>query len=390
MKVGLICFHTFSQPGGVKRHILGLRDELKRRGIKVKIIVPRRFESENYGKDVILLGSSFRLPLAGTQGDLCINFNPFAIREVLEKEKFDILHFHNFGLPSALQILETSEAMNILTFHANVEKMSFFKNFPSLVYLFNKVILNKINGIIGVALLNLKFFKDYKGPKAVIPNGVDLNKFKPQGKKLKEYLDGKVNILFLGRIEERKGLIYLMRAMRILNQKYDNLRLIVVGDGPLLPECQDWAKENGVNNVVYIPTIKEEDTHLYYRTCDIYCSPAIYGESFGIVLVEAMAIGKPVVAFANEGYKGVLGGGKGEEFLARPKDYKTLAKKLEVLIKSKEKREEMGEWGKKEAKKYSWSVIADRVLNFYAFCREKKLAKAKKAVKTAARSFKEA
>ena len=101
-------------------------------------------------------------------------------------------------------------------------------------------------------------------------------------------------------------------------------------------------------------------------------SPAIYGESFGIVLVEAMACGIPVVAFANEGYKEVLKKGKGERFLVKPKDYKTLAKKLEILIKNKELRKEMGEWGQIEAKKYSWPKIADQVLDFYELCRKNK------------------
>lgn len=342
----------------------------------MKIIVPRREESEDYGKDVILLGTSFPLPLGGSQADFCINFNPFAVKKVLEKEKFDVLHLHNFSFPSALQILEQSHCLNILTFHANLEKTALFKSFPGLLSVLNKIAQWKIDGIIGVAPLNLRVFKKYKGPKVVIPNGIDLEEFDPKVPKIKEFIDNKINILFLGRIEERKGLIYLLKALKILNKKFSNLRLLVVGTGPLKENCESFAKENKLNNVVFIEKIlKANQVPSYYKTADIYCSPAIYGESFGIVLIESMAVGTSVVAFANTGYKGVLGKGKGRRFLAKPRDYKTLAKKLEILIKSSKLRREMGEWGKKEAKKYSWSRVADQVLDFYELCKKKKESK---------------
>ena len=150
MKVGLVCFHSFANPGGVKAHVLGLYNEYKKRGIKVKIIVPRRNLGEKYGKDVILLGTSLPLKIGGTQADLDVNFNPFAIDQLFKKEKFDVLHFHNFSFPSGYQILEKSKALNIMTFHANLEKVKLFKFFPFIISLFNKEVKDEIDGIIGV------------------------------------------------------------------------------------------------------------------------------------------------------------------------------------------------------------------------------------------------
>jgi len=382
MRVGLISFHSFFQPGGVKRHVLGLKEEFKKRGIYSKIIAPRRNRLEDYGKDVILLGTSFPLSFSGGQSDFDINFNPLAIGRVLQKEKFDVLHFHNFGFPSTWQILEKSESLNILTFHANIEGSKFLKRFPIFLYLLNKIVQWKIDGIIGVASLNLKVFKDFKGPKVVIPNGIDLEEFypapfdkkcrvNPQALKIKKFCDNKVNILFVGRIEKRKGLIYLLKAFKILTRKFSNLRLIIVGEGELKEYCQNYVKENNLKEVCFEGQITGPKLPSYYRTCDIYCSPAIYGESFGIVLIEAMASNVPVVAFANEGYQQVLKG-KGSKFLVKPRDYKTLAEKLEILIKNPQLRKEMGEWGQTEAQKYSWPRITDRVLNFYEFCRKEK------------------
>ena len=372
MKVGLISFHSFSQPGGVKRHVLGLYKEFKKRGIKVKIIVPRRSPEEKYGKDIIIMGTSLSLPAAGTQGDFCIYFNPFALNSFLKKEKFDVLHFHNVGFPSTIQVLERSNVLNILTFHANLEKSNIIKNFPQIRDFANRIAKWKVDGIIGVNPLNLRFFKKFNGPKKVIPNGIDLEEFNPRVSRLKRFSDGKINILFLGRIEERKGLIYLLRAFKILSKNYLNLRLIVVGEGPLKDDCQKWVERNRLENVVFEKAIKEKDVPFYYKTCDIYCSPAIYGESFGIVLIEAMASGIPVVAFANTGYRTVLEKGRGKRFLVKPRDYKTLAKKLEILIKNPGLRQEMGDWGLKEAQKYSWSKIADRVLAFYELAGKKR------------------
>lgn len=378
MKIGFISFHTFSSPGGVKKHILGLQKEFKNRGIDSKIIAPRRSKEENYGKDVILLGTSFPLNFSGSQSNFCINFNPSAIKKVLKKEKFDILHFHNFGFLSSLQILKKSNSLNILTFHANVEKSDFLKTFPFFLYFFDKIAQWKIDGIIGVSSLNLKIFKKFKKPKIIIPNGSDLKEFTPNGPRVEKFCDSKINILFLGRIEERKGLIYLLRAYKLLSKKLIKknkqfpLRLIIVGEGPLRKDYQKWVKKNKLENVVFEGEIEDKMVAPYYRTCDIYCSPAIFGESFGIVLIEAMASGKPVIAFANEGYAELAKKTNETIFLAKPKDYKTLAKKLEILIKDKKLREKIGKQGIKEAEKYSWTKVADQILDFYQLCSNNK------------------
>lgn len=365
LKIGFFPLHTFSKPGGVKVHVLALHNEFRKRGIESKIIVPRRKPNERYGRDIKLLGTSFPFPYNGGAGDLTFSFTPGNISRLLEKEKFDILHFHNFGVHS-WQVIEKSKSVNILTFHSCIDlrKSKIFKAFPFVKTIFKETINNNMNGIIGIAPFNLDFFKDFKGEKTVIPNGIDVKRFRPGLSKIKKYDNGKINLLFLGRIEERKGLIYLLYAYKILQKKFNNLRLIVVGDGSLRQESQSWVKENGLKDVVFEGKVTDQLIPFYYSTCDIFVAPATFGESFGIVLLEAMASGKPVVAFSNKGYKRVLKG-KGKEFMSKPRDWKGLANKIEILIKDKRKREEMGKWGIEESQKYSWSKIADRVLNFY-------------------------
>jgi phosphatidylinositol alpha-mannosyltransferase len=245
------------------------------------------------------------------------------------------------------------------------------KKFPQLFEVFVGFCNLRLDGLIAVSKTALKYFEKFKKPKIVIPNGVDLEIFNPNHKKIEKFLDGKINLLFVGRIEERKGLIYLLRAFSILRKKYRNLRLIVAGDGPEKENCQKFVKEKKLNEVEFLGKVEKELPSLYV-TCDIFCAPSIFGESFGLVILEAMASGKPVVGFANQGYKELLEGKKGSQFLARPKDVKDLAKKLEILIKNKKLREELGQWGIQEAKKYSWEKVTEKIIDFYLFCQKSK------------------
>lgn len=378
MKVGFICFHSFVNPGGVKNHILGLSKEFEKRGIKTKIIIPRRKFNENYGKKVIIMGTSLPFNIGGTQGDFCMNLNPFAIYKILKKEKFDVLHFHNFVVPSAWQILKMQKKLkhptcNVLTFHANLDGMPLLKSMPYFSKIFVKKLNQNMDGIIGVASLILRFFRGYENPMKIIANGINLEEFNPNIKGYKKFDDEKINILFVGRIEERKGLVYLLEAYKILQEKHDNLRLIIIGDGPLKKDCERFVKCSGLKDVVFEGQIEDGAIAKYFNSSHIFCSPAIFGESFGIVLLEAMACKKPVCGFSNLGYKELLEGTKGEAFLAEPRNSIKLASILERLITDEKLRKEMGEWGYETAKKYSWEKIADQVLEFYEQCRKNKI-----------------
>lgn len=360
MKVCFVSSHTFLNPGGIKNHILELAEEYKKRGIEVKIIAPRRSANENYDNDIILLGKSIPVYTGGNQGDLPYISNTKEIDKILEREKFDVIHFHNFIPPFALQILNRSKAKNILTFHSNVEAIPFIKPF---IPFFTKNL--KLDGVIAVAPMIMEYFKYFKGKKEVIPNGINLNVFNPNTKKHEEYIDDKLNLLFVGRIEERKGLLYLIKAYKIIKQKHNNVKLLVVGEGPLKKECDEYIKENNLKDIIFVGKVVGKEVAEYFNTGDIYISPAPFGESFGIVLLEAMASGKPVAGFANLGYYSLLKGSKGEEFLAEPKNIEELAEKILKLIENNDLRKEMGEWGIEYSKKYSWEKIADRVLEFY-------------------------
>jgi phosphatidylinositol alpha-mannosyltransferase len=227
-----------------------------------------------------------------------------------------------------------------------------------------------MDGALGVAEFNLSTFKGFDLPKAIIPNGISLERFNPDNEKIDQFMDGKINILFVGRIEERKGLSYLLHSYKEIRKIRSDVRLIIVGEGVLEEECKEFCKSNDLEDVHFEGG--KEDVRSYYTTCDIFCSPAIYGESFGIVLLEAMASGKPVVCYSNIGYKRVLEGTKGESLMVEPKDQSGLTEKLLSLIDNESFRQEMGRWGIEEAKKYSWDVVAKQILDFYYLCMDNK------------------
>jgi len=395
MKIGFVSPHTFNSPGGVKKHTLALKKEFESRRHQVKLILPRDTIEESQtllyrkrrqndffrekDRETIFFGGAFYIPGNASKTNLSLNITPLSIWRRLKKENFDILHFQNFGVFLPIQILEAASQLpnlpvKILTLHALWDASLILQEFPpipTLITIFKDYILPKFDGVIGVSRPVLSQI-EYEGPQKIIPNGVDLNFFNPEGEKIEKFTRSKsqnkkneiINILFVGRIEKRKGLVYLLKAFEILRKRYQNIRLIVVGEGEKREEMENFVKQHKILDVFFEGEIQEKNLPKYYRTTDICCFPSIYGEAFGIVLLEAMASAKPIVAFANQGYKEVLTG-KGRDFLVKPKDVESLVRKLEILIQSKEKRREMGRWGREESKKYSWDKIAERTLNFY-------------------------
>lgn len=371
MKIGLVstdplCFH-----GGVQEQIKGLYKFFNSNGHEAKIIAPRYSDDEDYGRDFILVGDSFKFPWNGSWGSISYCFNIRKLIKTFDREGFDVLHFHNAGLFTSMEVLLLSDSVNILTLHALPDFSLFYKAASPLYQLFAKTVSNKMDGLITVSKASLnymKFMKKYfNGRVEVIPNGIDTKKFSPKNKRMGEFDDGKKNILFVGRIEKRKGLSYLINAFRAVKRKNDDTRLIVVGDGDLKEELEERVEGTRLKDVVFVGSKDGKEIPKYYATADIFCSPAVKGEAFGVVLLEAMASGKPIVAFANRGYREVLRN-YDKRFLIEPRNTKGLARALLDLVGNDRLRESLGLWGLKESRKYSWDVVGKRMLEFYKKC----------------------
>lgn len=365
MKIGLVCPYDVFAPGGVKEHVLSLYQEFKKKGHRVKIIAPQTKETEN--PDLLLLGRSAKFPSAtGSWGRIGACFETKEIEKILERENFDLLHFHEPLVPFlSWQALFSSNTVNIATFHSSWENgISLIANFDFLIKPFAEIFEKKLDRLIAVSKTCKKCWqKFFKKELMVIPNGVYLSRFSPRVKPIEKYQDGKISLLFVGRLEKRKGAIYLLRAFE--KMKRERVRVILVGDGPRKIETEVFVRTHNLGDVEFVGRVSETELPRYYATADICCFPSLGGESFGIVLLEAMASGKPIVCFANPGYKEVLKDYPFKRALVKVGDVEELTKALESLSRGVALRKKLAQWSLREVKKYSWEKVASQVLEYY-------------------------
>lgn len=368
MKIGLVCPFDFSLPGGVKNHVLALYQEFKKLGHKVRVIAPYK-TGVPQNPDYIYLGKALRFPSGtGSWGALSLELDKEKIEKVLRIEKFDILHFHEPLVPFlSWQLLIASSSCNIATFHSFWKDKSFWMaNFKPLLKYFAQNFEKKFNGLITVSEAAKYCWQEFfKKKMRIIPNGIDVNKFQAPSTK-RQTKDKKITILFVGRMEKRKGVLYLVRAFKKIAEKRKNLKLILIGDGPQKIQAKLLVKAFSLEKQVsFFSKVGDKALINFYHQADICCFPSVGGESFGIVLLEAMAAGKPLVCFANPGYMTVMENYPFGKSLVKPRSIKGLAEALEILIEDKDLRKKLGQWGRKEVKKYAWPKVAREVLEFY-------------------------
>lgn len=336
-------------------------------GHEVKIIAPASKAVSALGERFIPIGKPRSVPVSGSVARITLSpWLSSRIKAVLEREKFDIAHLHEPLMPMlCTTALRLSNIPTIGTFHASGGK-PWYDFVTPLGKLMLKKWFRKLDYKIAVSrpakeYVN-KFFPDEY---SIIPNGVDTDHFRPDVEPLEEYLDGKLNIMFIGRLEKRKGLDYLLEAYKQVRRVIPDSRLIVVGPGIRgRKKYEKRVARDGIEGVTFIGYATYSDLPRYYRTADIICCPATGWESFGIVLIEAMAVGTPVVASDISGYASVLTH-DAEGLLVPPKNASKLAEALLSLADDKAMRQQMGQKGIATAQQYSWENVAKQVLACY-------------------------
>ena len=367
MKIALVSPYDFTHPGGVVNHILALNEQLTKMGHDVRIISPVSRAVPGDNERFLHIGRARSIPVRGTTIRISISLRLASrIKEVLAREKFDIIHLHEPFMPMLCSaILRFSESANVGTFHACHGSPGYYFGWPiSKMMLYRR--RRKLDGKIAVSKPAMDYAsKHIPGEYTIIPNGIDLGHFSPNVLPIERFCDGKINILFVGRLEKRKGLDHLLKAYRNVKKEAPDCRLIVVGPGVRFRrKYEKYVRRKGLEDVVFAGMVAYDELPRYYKTADIFCSPATGRESFGIVLLEAMALGKPVVATSIEGYASVITGGK-EGLLVSPKGSKELARALMALMTDESLRQQMGATGLITAQEYNWEKIARRVVDYY-------------------------
>ncbi|HEU4573266.1 MAG TPA: glycosyltransferase family 4 protein, partial [Candidatus Limnocylindrales bacterium] len=362
MKIGLVTPYVYPLPGGVNQHVRHLYENLRLRGHDVRIISSSHGLQRASEGDVIRIGRGFSMPANGSVGTITLSPRFLSqVRDVLDREQFDLLHFHEPFVPFlSLVVLGLSNSVNVATFHA-------FGGFSPAYQLGSRLMgpsVNRIHGRIAVSAVARHFIdRFFPGDYKVIPNGVDVGRFE-RAVPIARWQDGTKNILFVGRFEPRKGLLELLKAYRILRKTGCECRLLVVGAGPLGREARRYVATRRLKGVEFLGRVSDEEKAQLFRTADVYISPATGGESFGIVLLEAMAAGTAIVASDIHGYKGVVRRGR-EGLLVPPREPKAIAGAIARLLRDDELRAAMGEAGRERALEFSWERVTAKVDDYY-------------------------
>lgn len=364
MKIGIVCPYNYYRHGGVQICVKEIADELEKRGHTVKILAPRpRKKPATEDSRVVLIGGSteFNTPFA-TKSDLGLSASNEKIDQLLAAENFDVLHFHEPGAPVLpVQVLSRSQTCNVGTMHAALPGGMMTKSYQKMMAPLAKYVESHLHAVTAVSEIARITAQTYLPNNIVditiVPNGINIADYAP---KAAQKQSSKIKtIVYIGRLEKRKGVRYLLEAYALLRQDHEDVRLIIAGDGDLRSSLEAKVKKYSIPDVSFAGFVSEEEKVRLMQTADIYCSPALYGESFGIVLLEAMAAGCVVVAGNNPGYASVMTG-RGRLSLVTPTETTDFAQRLELMLYDKDIRELWLNWAKTYVQQYDYSKVVDQ------------------------------
>lgn len=360
MRIGMVCPYSFDVHGGVQAHVLQLAEVLRGRGHQVSVLAPAspHVKLPDY---VVSGGKAVPIPYNGSVARL--RFGPATHRKVkkwLADGDFDVLHLHEPNAPSlSLLALMIAEGPIVATFHTSTTKSLALGVFQSLLRPWNE----KIVGRIAVSDLARRWQMEALGSDAVeIPNGVDVVSFS-SASPLPGYPRPGKTVLFLGRFDEpRKGMALLLGALPALVESFPEVEVLIVGRGD-----EDELREDAgdlAGHLRFLGQVEDAQKASALRSADVYCAPNTGGESFGIVLVEAMAAGTPVVASNLDAFRRVLVDGKAG-CLVPVEDSAALAEALIAVLSDAKLRARYVKAASAAVHRYDWSVVADEIMMVY-------------------------
>jgi phosphatidyl-myo-inositol alpha-mannosyltransferase len=359
VKILLVCPYDWEAPGGVQVHVRQLAAELRTRGHRTTIFAPGSRPSEDAG--VRIVGRPVRVPYRGTVAP--ISFSPGAwrrIRSAMRSFDPDLIHAHEPLTPSTSMLaVLAAEAPVVATFHASLDRSRLMKLAGPVL----RQVSGRIDAAVAVSDAAASFVRRVvRVPLEIVPNGVDVRAFSDPGRPV-EGLPAGPKILWVNRLDPQKGFEIMLRAFEQIASEVGEVHLLVAGDGRdrvLLRSLPGDLR----SRILRLGTVAHEALPRYHAAADVFVSPATGQESFGIVLVEAMAAGVPVVASDIEGYREVVRDGV-DGLLVPPNDPNALAAAVRRVLSEPELAAALKAAGRSRAQAFSWQAVAPRLEAVY-------------------------
>ncbi|HEX9243491.1 MAG TPA: glycosyltransferase family 4 protein [Anaeromyxobacter sp.] len=367
MRIGIVTEYYEPSVGGIQEHVRHFAREARRVGHRVTVVTSTMPDVEDGvrpapdpdGPEVIRVGRSF--PLYNNGGVGRVTGGPrlsSTVRDLLHEARFDVVHVHA-PLTPVLPLLAIHHATSpvVGTFHSHFRPGLAFRVAGRVLQRY----LDRLDAAIAVsraclAPLQGRLEADFR----IVPNGVDVERF-GAGRRLPAFDDGKLNVLWVARVEPRNGLDRMLAAFALVRRVID-ARLVVVGDGPLLPRYRARVPDELARDVVFAGRVLDERPD-FYASAHVYCAPTRIA-SFGVTLLEAMAAGTPVLASDIDGFREVLHHGVEGELLP-PDDAAAWARSIVRLARDPARAAGFGQAGRRTAQRYAWPAVTREVLGIY-------------------------
>lgn len=366
MKIGIVSQSYYPRYGGVTEHVHSLAVELRRRGHAVTILTSHFRKGETGDTTMVRrIGQNILIPFNRAFVDFTVGLDlEGQLQRAIRELDLDVVHVHCPTAPTLpLLAIKSCDRPLVGTFHSTGGRTALQDLFhpilgPLMAKLDAKIAVSK------TAQATAELY--YPGPYEVIPNGVDVERFHPLVKPFEEWRDpDRVNLLFVGRLDPRKGVQDLIAAMPEIIERTDGrARLLVVGSSYLRPQVEAEVPSVARRHVHFLGHVPSADLPRWYATGDVFCSPATGNESFGIVLVEAMAAGRALACSDIPGYRTVVTPGV-DAAVFPPGDVHSIARVLSQLVEDVERRRRIAERGRQRALDFAWPRVTDRIEAIY-------------------------
>jgi phosphatidylinositol alpha-mannosyltransferase len=361
LRVGICAPYDLGRSGGVNTHIRAQALALRRLGHDVCVFGAASAPLVDGERS---LGGCLSLVVGDTETGFGVDPRSWwTVKRLLRSHRFDVVHMHEplMPLPSWF-VLRQADVPVVATFHTYREQGH--RWYPKYKWIFDPLMQRVAVRLAVSEAAKRTVAAHFPGEYEVVPNAIDVARFSAPSPRPASMPADRRHVLYVGRLEPRKGVDRLVRAMAAMQARVPGIQLVIVGDGPDRAAIEALAQELNVA-IVFAGRVSDAVLPGYYQAADVVCSPALGDESFGLVLLEAMAAGRPIVATNIAGYAELLGPA-GSARLAAVDDPASLARELATVLEDAGLARRLGECGVVAARRYDWSVVAKRLEAIYA------------------------